>query len=516
MRCIPAVLLTLLLLFSAVSMATFSSADDPWIIVGDFEYEITGPDTATVCDYFNNTEENVVIPEIVPGTSYKVTAIDATFSQDCIHTISIPRYVSSIENYPFTAENLTSFTVDGGNTDFSASLDGTLFNFNKSKLVKYPSGKTNEDYTIPDSVVEIEPFAFQDSKVKKVITDKDLVIIGDDAFYYAQSLEEIVFPETSSLTMIGAYAFSYSGLKAVDFPWSLTFIGKSAFENTKLTSVTIKNDDLEYIGDGAFSNCSLLKSFNSMGSTYTTEDGVLFYNNKNIKTLAVYPGGKEGKEYTIPADVNNIEPNAFSGTVNLEKVILNDNMTFIPEKAFAGCVSLKTIDLSRVTIIENMAFDGCTNLSGIEFSDNLTYIGFASFYETAIETIEIPSSVTFIGGGAFALCTNLNEATFAESCNVTIMYTIFPGSVNMQKITINSRDVKLEENSLSIGTSEEHTANIEVLVPNGYEVPANAWDEYTTVKVSYIGERPYPWVNIIGAIVCGLGIIGILYGMRQV
>ena len=41
-------------------------------------------------------------------------------------------------------------------------------------------------------------------------------------------------------------------------------------------------------------------------------------------------------------------------------------------------------------------------------------------------------------------------------------------------------------------------------------------NDITTLNVSYIGERPYPWVNIIGAVVCIIGIIGILYGMRQV
>ena len=53
-------------------------------------------------------------------------------------------------------------------------------------------------------------------------------------------------------------------------------------------------------------------------------------------------------------------------------------------------------------------------------------------------------------------------------------------------------------------------------VPSGFIVPDNVANEDTTLIITYIGERPYPWVNIIGAIVCALGIIGILYGMRQV
>ena len=93
---------------------------------------------------------------------------------------------------------------------------------------------------------------------------------------------------------------------------------------------------------------------------------------------------------------------------------------------------------------------------------------------------------------------------------------MYRGSVNLQKITINSKDLVLEDNSLGIGTSEENSATVDVLVPSGYKLPANVGNDYTTLNVSYIGERPYPWVNIVGAIVCALGIIGILYGMRQV
>ena len=515
MRCIPAVLLTMMLISSVVVLAACPSVDGDYVTVDDFVFDITGPDSATLIEYDNETEINVSIPPdfIYSGNTYKVTAIEATFSQDCIITISIPEFVKTVESYCFTAPNLTTITVTGG-TNLKA-VDGVLFNYSQSKLIKYPCGKTDNEYTVPDSVVQIEPYAFDDSKVKKVITGDNLVIIGSGAFYNTSLMTTIVIPETSSLTMIGDNAFCNSAITSIALPWSLSFLGAYALENTKLTTVSIPYN-LEHIGNGAFSKCSLLTAFNSDNSFYTVEDGVLFYTSKNLKTLAAYPAGKEGTEYTIPADVNSIEPFAFSGTKNVEKVILNKSLTFIPEMSFYDCGSLTTIDLSNITVIDNMAFDHCEKLTGVEFSDRLTYIGYASFSSTAIETIEIPSTVTFIGTGAFSDCMSLREITFAESIKATVTSSILSGSVNLQKITINSKDLTLEEYSLTVGTSEENKATVDVLVPSGYRLPDNVTNDFTTLNVSYIGERPYPWVNIVGAVVCAIGIIGILYGMRQV
>ena len=513
MRCIPAVLLTMMLISSVVALASCPSVDGETIDKDGFSYRITGPDTVTLYEYDNDTEPDVVIPEIVPDTSYKVTAITATFEQECIITISIPQYVKSIEGNCFIAPNLTTITVAGGT--FFKAVDGVLFNFNQSKLIKYPCGKTDSEYTVPDLVVEISPYAFEDAKVEKVTTGDNLVIIGNGAFYNTESMTTIVIPESSSVTMIGENAFCNSAITSIALPWTLSFLGSYAFENTQLTTVTI-SPNLEHIGTAAFSKCSLLTAFFSESSSYTVEDGVLFHKSENIKSLTAYPSGKAGTEYTIPADVSSIEPSAFCGTVNLEKVTLNKSLVSVPEMSFYDCGSLKSIDLSQTASIGNMAFYRCEKLTGVEFSDSLTYIGYGAFSSTAIESIDIPSSVTFIGMGAFSDCMNLKGITFAESIKATASSSILYGCLNLQNITINSKDLKLEEGSLCVGMSEHNKATVNVLVPSGYVIPDNASDEYTTIIPSYIGERPYPWVNIIGAVVCAIGIIGILYGMRQV
>jgi hypothetical protein len=57
---------------------------------------------------------------------------------------------------------------------------------------------------------------------------------------------------------------------------------------------------------------------------------------------------------------------------------------------------------------------------------------------------------------------------------------------------------------------------IEVKVPKGYSIPEDATDGYTELVVSVIGEKPYPYENILGVIACILILIGILRFVREV
>lgn len=74
-------------------------------------------------------------------------------------------------------------------------------------------------------------------------------------------------------------------------------------------------------------------------------------------------------------------------------------MTSIPDNAFGGCTSLKSITIpSSVTSIGRAAFQGCS----------------------ALTSITIPSSVTSIGPDAFANCTSLNTIFFDNCTDLTL------------------------------------------------------------------------------------------------
>ena len=125
-------------------------------------------------------------------------------------------FVTDIKSQPFfICSNLSSINVDSENKIFS-SVDGVLFNKEKTALLVCPPNKTGA-YTIPNTVTNI----------------------GWGAFMGCEDLQSIEFP--NSLTEIGGWAFSgCSGLTSITIPNSVTSIGDDAFRMCLgVTEITI-------------------------------------------------------------------------------------------------------------------------------------------------------------------------------------------------------------------------------------------------------------------------------------
>jgi len=113
-----------------------------------------------------------------------ITIEDNAFG-DCnyLTSITIPESVTSIGYVGFlSCNNLTSITVNDNNALY-ASVDGVLFDKDKTTIIQYPAGKENTNYIIPALVTTI----------------------GSNAFGGSNKLISVIIPETA--TTIGAYAF---------------------------------------------------------------------------------------------------------------------------------------------------------------------------------------------------------------------------------------------------------------------------------------------------------------------
>ena len=199
-------------------------------------------------------------------------------------TVTIGNSVTSIGRYAFEkCTSLVTIEVSKNNKDY-ASFDGVLFCKNKTKLIKYPAGKTDRTYEIPDSVTYIGIGTFED----------------------CLNLASITIP--NSVISIGVYAFAYSpNLTSVEIPNSVTSIGDGAFYwCTSLTSVTIP-DGVTDISERAFSNCKSLTNV------------------------------------TIGNSVTSIGDDAFYYCENLTSITISNSVTSIGKSAFDSCTSLKDV-----------------------------------------------------------------------------------------------------------------------------------------------------------------------------
>lgn len=169
-----------------------------------------------------------------------VKEIDCFAFEYCkgIDEIYIPKSVEKIHPKAFENYFVKSYRVSSSNPNFS-SKNGTLYNKNKTVLIRYPAGKYG-NFTVPDSVTKIDNYAFYKSNLQSVTIGNNVKKIGYFAFDYCNSLEDVRIG--SNVNSIGYCAFNnceelknvYYAKSKADWESIAINDGNDSLENAKI------------------------------------------------------------------------------------------------------------------------------------------------------------------------------------------------------------------------------------------------------------------------------------------
>jgi hypothetical protein len=161
----------------------------------DFNYEESESDV-TIWGYLGNSD-TIILPDEING---KKISLEGIFLNE--------------------KPNVKEILVNRANKQF-ASIDGVLYNKDITELIRYPAGKDNSKFIMPNTVKIISRSAFSKShNLEEIILSKNLDHIYTWAFYECSNLLRIDLP--AKLTYVSSQVFmGCSRLMSITIPDSL-------------------------------------------------------------------------------------------------------------------------------------------------------------------------------------------------------------------------------------------------------------------------------------------------------
>ncbi|MCR4930597.1 MAG: leucine-rich repeat protein [Lachnospiraceae bacterium] len=190
------------------------------------------------CAFLNSHSlKNVTLPE-----ELKTIGKNA-FNGTSIESITIPKNVTLIEEGAFSCNvSLKEITVDVNNKNY-ASIDGVLYDKKIETLVYVPKGV--REFTLPNTIKIIFPYAFTDVEFESLIIDSPIISIGE--YTFGAYITNIYVPKTiqkiEDQPEIAVNVF-YEGSPE---DWEKVIIGQSVSENYIIHFNSTKESFLEFI-----------------------------------------------------------------------------------------------------------------------------------------------------------------------------------------------------------------------------------------------------------------------------
>ena len=224
----------------------------PIVIIDGLQYRVDSRKYTVTIDDENRWDGELVIPEQVTykNETYTVDGIKVNAFQSCktLTKVRIPKTVIEIWHYAqledcknpfFGCTSLESIEVDEANPSM-CSVDGVLFNRDKTQIFCYPAGARSETYIVPDGVTWLggDAFAYNPYLIS-VQMSNNVTYMSFGIFENCKNLKSVRLSE--NIKHIAASTFEgCDNLRFLDIPESVKSFEESVFRWSPIDTIIIR------------------------------------------------------------------------------------------------------------------------------------------------------------------------------------------------------------------------------------------------------------------------------------
>ena len=379
----------------------------------------------------------------------------------------------------------------GENMEWKLSKKGQLTLTGVGAIPDYNGLWMEENELDPEK--SYAPWADHMQQITKVVLDPAMTRIGENAFAGAENLKTV--ERYGELSEIGRWAFAYTGLESMGFPFYLEKIEPFAFQNC----VQLKEVSLPYrmqtLEAGTFLNCNALETFTvrpntemKVGYDWSGRRYLPFscevdgnYNLPEGLTVYTYQSAaarKFAENYGVPYALategqcgGNITWSYDIETKTLSLDGLGSTWVFSmpwegiefwyedrgeqnvyttePDWCYSYKNEIEKIQVgSGITGLDAFVFANLPALHTVDLPNTIEFLDRTFYGCSSLEELVIPKSVNWIGYESFAHCENLKKVEILSS-ETGIAERTFYGADNLQEIHC-SRNTYPEQNESGI------------------------------------------------------------------